>query len=306
MSVGAGIDPQLDAIIENRRRTEAAEAVAFHYDIGNEFYRLWLDAGRTYSCAMPDGPADTLDRAQQRKIRHHLDAVRVDRARRILDIGCGWGAVLRRATEYQQVIEAVGLTLSTEQAAHIRAQRHPRTSVVVTDWADYQPVHRFDGIVSVGAFEHFARPDDAVGRRRAVYREFFSRCRSWLDRDGALSLQTIVYANLDAADANQFMQREIFPNAELPTLADIAEAAEGIFEIESMTNGRLDYAWTCAQWAQRLRARREDAEDIVGAETVARYLRYLTMSSLGFRMGKLGLLRIVLRPYPNGYFGGSR
>jgi len=90
---------------------------------------------------------------------------------------------------------------------------------------------------------------------------------------------------------------------DLPTLAEITTAAEGIFEIQSMHNGRLDYAWTCEQWARRLRAHREEASRLVGPDVVARYERYLKLSAIGFRMGKLCLLRIVLHPFRGSYFG---
>ncbi|WP_349632347.1 cyclopropane-fatty-acyl-phospholipid synthase family protein [Gordonia sp. L191] len=296
------LTPGTGAVTGERRRGEAAEAIAFHYDVGNDFYRLWLDADQSYSCAMPESPGDDLDAAQSRKVRYHLDAIGIGNAHRILDIGCGWGALLRQAVTHPGVTEAIGLTLSVEQAAHIRALGEPRIRAEVTDWAEYRPPHRFDGIVSVGAFEHFARPDENIETRRAVYRAFFTRCRDWLNDDGTLSLQTIAYANMSAMQASSFMQREIFPHAELPTFADIAVAADGIFEIDRVTNGRLDYAWTCAQWARRLRQRRDEATRIVGEDTVDRYLRYLTMSALGFRMGKICLLRLVLRPYRRSYF----
>lgn len=104
-------------------------------------------------------------------------------------------------------------------------------------------------------------------------------------------------------DASEFMRREIFPDADLPTLAEIAAAADRIFEIQSVRNDRLDYAWTCEQWARRLHMHREAAERAAGPETVARYERYLKLSALGFRMGKICLLRLVMQPYASGYFG---
>ncbi|MGC4856380.1 class I SAM-dependent methyltransferase [Micromonospora sp. DT4] len=171
------------------------------------------------------------------------------------------------------------------------------------NWIGYRPDDPFDGIISIGAFEHFARPDDTPAGKHAVYRDFFTKCHEWLRPGGLLSLQTVAYANMSAEDASPFFQQEIFPNAELPTLAEISAAADGLFEIRSLTNGRLDYARTCEAWVSRLKARREEAEALVGPEMTARFVRYLTMSAVGFRMEKLGLLRIVLRPYRRHRFG---
>lgn len=285
------------------RAETAAAAIRYHYDVGNDFYRLWLDRSLTYSCAMPERLDETLETAQDRKLRFHLEAIRADQAGSVLDIGCGWGSLLRHLSQAYRVPRSVGLTLSLEQAAHIRAQGYSGVEVRAEDWMSYEPDTRFDGIVSIGAFEHFARPDDSSAAKVRVYREFFNRCRGWLSTGGALSLQTIAYANMSGDDASQFIQREVFPDAELPRLAELAAAAERVFEIQSVRNDRSDYAWTCEQWARRLSAHREAAQRVVGPETVARYERYLKLSALGFRMGKLCLLRLVMRPFPSGYFG---
>jgi cyclopropane-fatty-acyl-phospholipid synthase len=280
----------------------AAAAVRHHYDVGNDFYRLWLDAGLSYSCALPDGPDDDLERAQAAKIGHHLDAVGAGRCARLLDVGCGWGAVLDAARD-RGVQDAVGLTLSVEQAAHVRATARPEVSVRVEDWTEHVPEAPYDAIVSIGALEHFARPEDDEARRVARYRDFFGRCRDWLRPGGRLSLQTIVYGTLDRADANPFVQQEIFPAADLPSLPDLATAADGILEIRTLRNDRLDYAWTCEQWAARLRARRDEATALVGEEVTARYERYLRLSALGFRMGRIGLVRAVLAPVGRAWTG---
>jgi cyclopropane-fatty-acyl-phospholipid synthase len=293
--------PGEDLAMEDRQTTAAA-AIRLHYDVGNDFYKLWLDSSLSYSCAIPIGVDDTLEAAQERKLRFHLDAVGASGVESILDVGCGWGAVLDRAASLHGVRRSVGLTLSNEQAEFVRAGSHTGVEVRTENWMDFDPNARFDGIISIGAFEHFATPDDSAPEKIRVYREFFTRCRSWLNQHGALSLQTIAYANMSRADANVFMQQEIFPDADLPTLSEIVCATEGLFEITSMENGRLDYAWTCEQWARRLRTRRDEAVELVGPEVVARYERYLKMSAIGFRMGKIGLLRLVLRPYPKEHF----
>lgn len=283
----------------------AAAAIRHHYDVGNEFFRLWLDSSLTYSCAMREGgedTADTLEAAQERKLRFHLDAVRAERAGSVLDIGCGWGSTLHGLARTHRVPRAVGLTLSDEQAAFVTSLAHPGVEVRVENWTAYEPGEVFDGIISIGAFEHFARPEDAPAEKVRVYREFFTRCRDWLAPDGALSLQTIAYANMSRDNASKFMQEEIFPDADLPTLAEITAAAEGVFELQRMHNARLDYAWTCEQWARRLRARRDEAVGLVGPEVVTRYERYLKLSALGFRMGKICLYRLVFHPVPRGHF----
>ncbi|CAJ62095.1 MULTISPECIES: SAM-dependent methyltransferase [Frankia] len=287
------------------RAAGAAAAVRHHYDVGDEFYRLWLDSSLTYSCAMwepvggetLDGGGDALAVAQERKLRFHLDAVGADRARAVLDVGCGWGSVLARLAVRHGVPRSVGLTLSERQAAHVRSQALPGVEVRLENWMDYTPQGRFDGIISIGAFEHFATPADPPAEKIRIYREFFTRCHRWLTPDGVLSLQTIAYASMRREQANGFIQREIFPDADLPTLAEITAAAEGIFEVRALHNGRFDYARTCEEWARRLRARRDEAVALVGPDVVARYERYLRLSAVGFRMRRICLLRLVLVPY---------
>jgi len=292
-------------VTERGGTDRAAAAVRHHYDVGNDFYGLWLDGSRTYSCAMPDGDDDILDAAQERKLRFHLDAIGADRARSVLDVGCGWGSVLERLAA-AGVPWAVGLTLSEEQAAHVRSRDLPGVEVRLEDWRHHEPEVPVDGIVSIGAFEHFARPEDTTGEKVRLYREFFTRCRDWSTNDATLSLQTIAYGDMSRTDASAFMQQEIFPHADLPTLAEITAAAEGVYEIRSLRNDRLHYAWTCEQWVRRLRARRDEAVELVGADVVARYERYLRLSALGFRMGKLGLLRIVAQPLTGRHFARGR
>jgi cyclopropane-fatty-acyl-phospholipid synthase len=293
------------APVDSDRPAEAAAAIRHHYDVGNEFYRLWLDSSLTYSCAIRESTDDTLETAQERKLRFHLDAIDAGKAASVLDIGCGWGAILKRLAETHRVERSVGLTLSDEQAAFVQSHGYPGVEVRTENWMHYEPDTRFDGIISIGAFEHFAGPEDSPAEKVRVYREFFTRCHSWLNSDGVLSLQTIAYANMSRDDASRFMQQEIFPNADLPTLAEITAAADGVFEVQSIHNGRPDYAWTCEQWARRLRAHRDEAASLVGPDVVARYERYLKLSALGFRMGKICLLRLVLRPFKSNYFAGG-
>lgn len=277
---------------EQRLRAES-DAIRHHYDVGNDFYELWLDPTLSYSCARWVG-SETLETAQQNKIAYHLDAIDAPRQQSVLDIGCGWGGVLQALENLPNITRAVGLTLSEQQSRHIQAQPLSKVQVHVSNWQEYVPDQPFDGIISIGAFEHFAAPTDSIEQKIAIYRRFFSSCRGWLKPGGRLSLQTIAYGAMAREQASRFFNEEIFPNADLPTLSEIAEAAQGVFEIQRVENGRLDYARTCEHWYRRLSANRALAVQRVGEDVVSRYLRYLKMSAYGFQFGKIQLLRLQL------------
>ena len=125
-----------------------------HYDMGNDFFRLVLDPEMIYSCAL-FAPGDDLSTAQMRKLDHHIEAAGATNKSCVRDIGCGWGAMLRRLIDHACVGHAVGLTLSPSQAQWIRKIPNPKIEVREQDWRDHKPERRYDAIVSVGAFEHF-------------------------------------------------------------------------------------------------------------------------------------------------------
>jgi cyclopropane-fatty-acyl-phospholipid synthase len=273
----------------------SARAIRHHYDVGRNFYALWLDETMTYSCALWQ-EGDDLAKAQLRKIDYHLSQSRAERARSILDIGCGWGGLMRSAVGYPSVENVVGLTLSEDQADFVGALALDKAHVRLESWTEHEPECRYDSIVSIGAFEHFAGADDSPARKVATYRDFFERCRAWLTPGGRMSLQTIAFGSMRREEASPFISKEIFPESDLPRLEEIAAAADGILEITRVRNDRLDYARTVAAWAQRLRATRTEALALVGADVVGRYERYLKQTSMGFYVGKLALYRVSLRP----------
>jgi cyclopropane-fatty-acyl-phospholipid synthase len=288
----------MEAVLSPKDRATARRAIEHHYDVGNAFYALWLDAGMSYSCAMwPEEQHDVdLANAQLRKLDYHLAESKALSAERVLDIGCGWGAMLQRLRQRSEVLmHAAGLTLSAEQAAHVNALGLSSVEVEIENWLDHRPPKPYDAMISIGAFEHFATPADTVTQKRQKYRQFFEFTRDNLSKRGRLSLQTIAYLNLDRSQASEFMEQEIFPNADLPTLGDIVEAASGVLEIVRVRNDRLDYARTCDLWARRLKANRERAVELVGHATVKKYERYLQLSSLGFFMEKICLLRLTMQ-----------
>ncbi|MFL5242888.1 MAG: class I SAM-dependent methyltransferase [Gemmataceae bacterium] len=283
-------------------RGASPEAIQHHYDVGNDFYRLWLDPTMCYSCALWDehDTDDLLERAQRRKIEHHVRRAHVGPGGRVLDVGCGWGAVLKHVVEDLGVRQAVGLTLSQAQADWIASYAHPGIEVRLENWADHRPDGPYDAIISVGAFEHFARPEWDDPAKIAVYRAFFLRCHDWLKPDGWLSLQTIAYGNIDrrkvrTSSEAKFIVEEIFPESELPTLEQICQACDGLFELALLQNDREDYARTCRVWSDRLRAARRQAVTVAGEATFTRYRRYLKLCAALFHYGQTGLLRIAFR-----------
>lgn len=287
-------------------------AIRAHYDVGNSFYRLWLDETMTYSAAMWRDEQDTgsLADAQRRKIAWHLRHSGADRADAVLDVGCGWGGMLRaaaatRAEGAPALAHGVGLTLSDAQADLARdaiardlpnfGSPPPRFDIRLESWVDHKPAEPYGAIVSIGAFEHFTKPDDESEAKIAIYRDFFSRCRDWLKPDARMTLQTIAYGdpNPDAA-AVPFM-RDIFPDSDLPRVRDILTATDDLFEVERLRNDRVDYARTCDIWAKNLRTHRAKAVELVGIDQTKRYERYLKFSGWGFWSNRLHLLRFRLK-----------
>ena len=266
-------------------------AIAAHYDVSDEFYELWLGRTLTYSCALwSDG--DSLEAAQLRKLDYHAREVGCPGARRVLDIGCGWGSMLNRLAEIHHVDQVVGITPSRAQEARIRRRNKLRQiDVRFSSWETYGASEQYDGIVSIGALEHFVRPGLSSCDRIDVYRKFFEKCRSLLRPGGRLSLQTSAYARgafVTGAIAS------IFPESDLPRLSELITAAEGVLEVVSIRNDRNDYAKTCNAWLRALRRRRSDAVLLVGEGTVHLYESFLEAAVKGFEREIFHLLRITL------------
>jgi cyclopropane-fatty-acyl-phospholipid synthase len=279
-------------------------AIQHHYDRGNDFFALWLDPTRCYSCAMWNGPDDTLQAAQERKLDYLADGARVRDAGRVLDVGCGWGGLLRRLVDDHGVGEVVGLTLSDAQAGYVRQWADQRYDVRVENWIDHEPTVRsgqsapYDAIISIGAFEHFASFGMTRLDRIDAYRQFFERCRGWLPPGGRLALQTNIKGNNVRMDRTTvrdllFIVDRIFPESEMPWTSEIFEASERLFDVVSARNDADDYARTCQEWLDGLLANRAVAEELVGEQQVADYERYLRASIGSLRNRHQGLVRIV-------------
>ena len=271
------------------------QAIRRHYDLSDEFFRLWLGPEMIYSCAMFDGATD-LAGAQRRKLDYHIEAAAAVGAGHVLDIGCGWGALLERLVAQAGVRRAVGLTLSASQARWI--ERMPRSGIEVCEqhWRDHRPAQPYDAIISIGAFEHFVHPGMTSAEKLQVYREFFAWCAGVLAPRGRLSLQTIAYPAPPGGEYRRraaFVAENIFPESELPLIWEPIAAAEGRFELVSLRNDRQDYFVTLREWERNLAAHRQKAVELVGTATVVDFTRYLRESAAAFKLGMVCLLRMT-------------
>jgi cyclopropane-fatty-acyl-phospholipid synthase len=277
----------------------SATAIQHHYDVGNSFYALWLDRSMTYSSALWLDDGEDLEAAQRNKQNWHIDRSGIEPGGRLLDVGCGWGALMQCAvTQYPQS-HCVGLTLSREQADHVGALNDPRIEVRLESWADHTPEHRYRGIISVGAFEHFARLEQSEESKVANYRRFFEFCADSLERGGRLSLQTITYENSDRHQFSSFFATEIFPESDLPHLSEICRAARGVFEIVELRNDRQHYAKTLRHWRKRLQRNKERAIQLVGEAKYRDYDKYLGLMIVAFHTGAMNLCRLAMRRIPS-------
>jgi cyclopropane-fatty-acyl-phospholipid synthase len=284
------------ATVEALRPGASKDAIHRHYDVGNDFYRLWLDPTLSYSCPMWEGN-ESLEEAQLKKYDYHIAESRAKDKARVIDVGCGWGSQLKRLVEKAGVAEAVGLTLSENQAQYIKSLGLPNVAVNVESWADHEPAQPYGAAISIGAFEHFAKYGVSQKEKIAGYRHFFEKMHALLEPGAHFSLQTMAYGRIarDAVHKDLFIATEIFPESDFPRLADIAEASEMRFEIERVRNDRMHYARTYRAWFDALRAHEAQVKEVAGEDVFKRYERYLRTFSYSFEIGAFELLRVTLR-----------
>lgn len=282
-------------------RTSDRRAIAFHYDVSNDFYALWLDQRRVYSCAYFKGPDDSLDMAQAQKLDHICRKLMLQPGERFLDIGCGWGALLLWAVEHYDV-QAVGITLSQNQFDFVRQlvdQRGLKNKIDVRllDYRDLDEAASFDKIASVGMFEH-------VGIRNLS--KYFSKIQ-WLLRPGGLVLNHGVTATAfdqqrPIPGAREFIDKYVFPDGELVHVSSVIETmARTGLDVRDVESLRPHYARTLWHWVERLEAQHADAVALVGEKRYRIWRAYMAGFAMSFERNWNSIYQILAgRPDANG------
>lgn len=290
-------------------RKRDMEAIRHHYDVGNEFYALWLDRELVYSCGYFASGAESIDAAQRAKLDLICRKLRLRPGERLLDIGCGWGALIRHAARHYGV-EAVGITLSAAQAELARARiaadgLNAVCRVEIRDYRDLPADAAFDKVVSVGMCEHVGRAQlatyfDAAHRLTRPGGLFLNHCIVSLA--GARRQTTWARLGRRVWQQGRFINRYVFPDGELATSGELTAAAERAgFETRDAESLREHYARTLHQWVRRLEEHAAGARALVGDARYRVWRLYMAASENAFTAGRIAVVQTLLsKPDANG------
>lgn len=309
----AAVRPRHRSRLWQRRHSQRRDAAAIrhHYDVGNAFYQLWLDSQTVYSCGyFPPGVED-LDAAQTAKLDYICRKLRLRPGERLLDIGCGWGALVRHAVR-RYGVEAVGITLSPAQA-ELAARRiaddrlGDRCRVEVLDYRDLPDRPVFDKIASVGMVEHVGR-----GRLPGYFAMAYRALRpgGLFLNHGIIDLEAAQHQSVRTRlrrwfwQEGRFLQRYVFPDGELVPLAEVVRAAEHAgFETRDAESLREHYVLTLRHWVRRLEAGEREAIALAGEAKFRVWRLYLAASAHAFATGRIGVVQLLLSKPPVGAAG---
>ena len=267
------------------------EAIGFHYDASNEFYRLWLDEQMVYSCAYFNDPGESLEQAQRNKLDHICRKLRLKAGERLLDIGCGWGALICWSAQHYDV-HAHGITLSRQQYEYTQTRirelgLEKKVTVELRDYRDLPNDAAFDKVSSIGMFEHVGLKNLPV-YFRAVDRVL---------KPGGLFLNHGITDNETGRPntvGTEFIQRYVFPDGELDSVSNVQREMElsgfEIFDVEAL---RPHYALTLRHWVSRLEARRKQALLHVSEAKYRVWRLYMAGCAVQFENGAIGVYQIL-------------
>ena len=270
-------------------KSTQAKEVQSHYDIGNDFYKLWLDETMSYSCAYFKHPDDTLYQAQVNKVDYILQKLYLKEGMTLLDIGCGWGfSLIEAAKKYK--IKGMGITLSHEQYEEfnrrIKAEGlEDSLTVKLMDYRDLPKTGRkFDRVVSVGMVEH-------VGRENY---QLFNDCVNSVLKDGGLYLLHFI-SQMKEVMGTGWIQKYIFPGGVIPSLREMINAmTNDDFHVVDVENLRRHYNKTQLCWDKNYRAQRETVQNMFDERFIRMWDLYLAGCAASFWTGNIGLSQILV------------
>jgi len=275
------------------------DAIAFHYDVSNEFYRLWLDEQMVYSCAYFKDPEESLDQAQRNKLDHICRKLRLKAGEHLLDIGSGWGALICWAAQHYGV-KAHGITLSRQQYEFTQTKigdlgLEKQVTVEMRDYRDLPDDAAFDKVSSIGMFEH-------VGLKNLP--AYFGAVRQAL-KPGGLFLNHGITDNEHSGNKTvgiEFIQRYVFPDGELDLVSNVQSVMERSgFEICDVEALRPHYALTLRHWVSRLEAQRKEALAYVSEATYRVWRLYMASCAAQFETGAIGVYQILAANRTEGF-----
>ena len=283
-----------DATGENQATRSNSDYIQFHYDVSNDFYKLFLDPEMQYSCAYFKTPETSLAQAQLDKLEHTCRKLQLKPGERLMDIGSGWGGLICYAAKNFGVT-AHGVTLSKEQFAHTeeKIKREGLEGKVTVELTDYMNVQgTFDKVVSVGMFEHIGLANVPA---------YFSKMNTLLRERGILLNHAITRRAKSSKKKfskvrpeRKFMQKYIFPGFEMDHIGHSIEQMEiKGFEVKDVESLREHYAMTCEHWAKNLDCNKEKAIEYVGVEKYRLWVAYLAGVALGFADGNTNIYQTV-------------
>jgi cyclopropane-fatty-acyl-phospholipid synthase len=283
--------PARGRTVKAHSKAENRDAIHFHYDVSNQFYALWLDRAMVYSCAYFETPDVDLDAAQQTKLDHICRKLRLQPGEKLLDIGCGWGALVIHAARHYGV-RAHGVTLSPQQLKVAReriaeAGLENQVSVELQDYRDIPGDSVYDKVASIGMFEH-------VGLKNLPI--YFSTVHRLLKPHGLFLNHGITHNSEGWQDSlgTQFINRYVFPDGELDNVSNIQHAMETAkFEIADVEALRAHYAMTLRHWVARLERNHEPALQFVNEATYRVWRLYMAACALDFESGDIGIYQVL-------------
>jgi cyclopropane-fatty-acyl-phospholipid synthase len=277
--------------LSNTPRQNSVESIAFHYDVSNAFYKTWLDERMVYSCAYFETPEQDLDTAQCNKLDCICRKLRLQAGESLLDIGCGWGALVCWAAKHYGV-RAHGITLSQNQYDYAceQVKKQGLQGQVTIELRNYRDLPRevtYDKVASIGMFEH-------VGLKNLP--AYFSIVHQVLKPSGLFLNHGITSdkPGWSRGVATKLINRHVFPDGELDTVSNIQQRMENAkFEIFDVEGLRPHYALTLRHWVNRLDANSEALIRLVGDRTYRIWRLYMTGSALQFEQGTTGIYQIL-------------